>query len=1136
MFTKFNSFKIDVKSKNILFVKDSAPWLINSFVEKFKKVLFITSSNLEISDLSNKLSFLNDNLKILTFPENDGSFSPNLNSTNNTSRLRITTLSNLINESNKNTLVLTTYKALVLKNIPKDELFNNFLLLKKDESEIGEIKSFFNQNSYEKVETVRECGEFSIRGSIIDFFSPNSIYPIRLDFFLNKIETLKYFNPITQLSFKNIDQFEIIPSSEICLNKDTIKNFRTNYRMMSKSYENKNFYNAISNGIKPNNADQYFPLFFNKLDSIFEYTNNFKIIIDSNYKNKIIELSNSLKQDYKNYNPFSENELKKILIESEESINLIEKNDPIKVSNLINIDINKEYLKVSAPIENLNNLKNLQIFEFLKTFIKKKIIDYDFVFTSSNELILEKIKKNLNNFSNFFQNSNDQRTPDDSKINFYLFSLKQSFKSVVNRSKGLIVFSDEDLFGKKIYKKTYNKVDASNYINEISNLKENELVVHVEHGIGQYRGLKNVPLQNIIHECVEIEYYNKDKLLIPVENLELITRYGSKDSLVSLDKLGAYNWQERKASIKKRIKEIAGDLVKIAAERKIKKGKVIIADSELYRMFSENFNYAETSDQLKAINDIENDFSSGVPMDRLICGDVGFGKTEIAMRAAFIAVSAGFQVAFMCPTTLLANQHYNNFIERFKGFDFTIEKITRFEVSSKKKKIFDSLKLNKLKILIGTHSILNDSIEFSNLGLLVVDEEQSFGVEQKEKLKKMKSNIHVLTLTATPIPRTLQSTILGIKELSLIKTPPLDRVAIKTYLTPFNKQIIKNAIFKEIDRGGQVFYVSPKIKDLGIIKNRLSNFFPHLKTEIVHGKLKGNILNNIYEAFFEKKINILISTSIIESGLDISNANTIIINKPNFFGLSQLYQLRGRVGRSNVQAFAYFIIPDNEIMSVNATKRLEVISKLDKLGAGFSLASHDMDIRGTGNLIGSEQSGHVKEIGIELYQKLVKNAVDEILNNKDVIDEDWSPQINLGFPVFIPKDYIKDLQIRLSFYRRISLINSIDKINDILIELEDRYGKIPCELLNLTKIIELKYLCKKVNISKIDLGLKGFTISFKDNRFRNINNLINLVKRNPKKLKIRPDNKLIYFTKKENISKTVNEIKNFLNIIKKIND
>ena len=674
------------------------------------------------------------------------------------------------------------------------------------------------------------------------------------------------------------------------------------------------------------------------------------------------------------------------------------------------------------------------------------------------------------------------------------------------------------------------KVNAEKFFFEISNISEGDLVVHSEHGIGRFKGLKTIELHNQNHECIEVEYAGSDKLFIPIENLELISRYSSKDEeFINLDKLGSQNWQLRKANIKDKIKVIAHELINIAAKRAVKKGKVFFHNEDRFLTFSSKFDYAETSDQLNAVNDIVNDLESGRPMDRLICGDVGFGKTEVAMRAAYIVADNSFKVVMLCPTTLLVNQHYKNFLERFKDTDIEIIKISRIESQTQKKKIIEKLQTRKKLIVIGTHAVLNDDFEYENLGLLIVDEEQSFGVEQKEKIKKLRSEIHVLTLSATPIPRTLQFSILGIKDLSLITTPPINRISIKTFICKDEDNIIKNAIESEVSRNGQIFYVTPKIKFIDQIKSKIKKIFPKLNIGIVHGRLPNHELIETYNQFYNKEIDILVSTSIIESGLDVSNANTIIIEKPNFFGLSQLYQIRGRVGRSNTQSYAYFMIDNFKDLSEKAKKRLDAISKLDSLGAGFQLASHDLDIRGSGNILGSEQSGHIKEVGVELYQKLIKDAISEIKNEK-LSENEWSPQINLGIPFFIPKEYIPEIDIRLNIYRRISKTNNYEELKKILVELRDRFGKLPVELINLSKIIEIKNLSKKANIKKIDLGVKGFVIAFREN-FKNYEKVINVVKNNSKNFKFRKDNKLSFINDWKDKKIAIEAISSFLKLI-----
>lgn len=1129
MLNKLNHLPVDLTGLNYNITSDSVPWFLISLLKKYQKISYICSDNKELYYLSENLRILLPEITIFQLPSFDCPLFSNISPTVENKSIRISALTSVLSSNNKFSILLTTFDSLLLKTTPKTVLKDRFIEIniQKDYS-IDGIKKFIMNNGYCRVDTVRQKCEYAIRGGIIDIFSPSEKHPIRLDTFGSDIESMKVFDPITQLSLKDVKISKIISSSEILLNEESIKKFRVKFRELEikdKAEE----YNLISEGIKINGIEQFLPMFYDSLDDTYSYFNDFKFVCLITFKEKIRQSENNIVSKYKEFeNMISINDY---ITRSDNLIKDIQKNDPILITNLFT----QKFNCLTKPLLDLKNIKNQRDVSKLITYLEKFADSYEIIFAVRNSISKDRIENFFlfESIGNEIQLDKKLINKVKKKINFLEIAIKKSFVFDGSSQFGLVVITDEDLFGNKVFRSTQAKIEQENFIYEVSTLNEGDLIVHHEHGIGKYIGLKNIPLYLNIHECVEIEYYNKDKLFIPVENLDLISRYGDKDNPVSLDKLGSSNWQLRKSVIKDKIKIIAHDLIQIAAERALKKGRIMVPDFDLYENFSSKFEYAETSDQIKAINDVEDDLSSGKPMDRLICGDVGFGKTEISMRAAFIAAMNDYQVIFLCPTTLLANQHYKSFISRFENFNINIKKITRFESRSEKTSIYENIENNSIKIIIGTHALFNHSINFNNLGLLIVDEEQSFGVEQKEKLKKIKSDIHVLTLTATPIPRTLQSSLLGIRDLSIIKTPPIDRLPIKTFLTIFNKTTIRNAILNEIERGGQVFYVSPKIKDLNRIKEKLSKILPKVSCEIVHGRLSGEQLNDIYSSFFENKIKILISTSIIESGLDVSNANTIIIEKPNYFGLSQIYQLRGRVGRSDIQSYAYLVLSDNQILSTEANKRLNVIANLDTLGGGFSLASHDMNIRGTGNLIGSEQSGHVREVGIELYQKLVKDAINETKSQSSV-SNDWSPQINIGFSVYIPKEYIPDLQMRLNIYRRISFINSVSKIKEILLELKDRFGNVPEELINLTKLIEIKNLCRISNINKVDMGSKGFTISFRNNRFNNIQKLLNLVSKNSNLLKIRPDNKLLYLKKWTNIDDKINDIIKFLTILSKM--
>ena len=607
----------------------------------------------------------------------------------------------------------------------------------------------------------------------------------------------------------------------------------------------------------------------------------------------------------------------------------------------------------------------------------------------------------------------------------------------------------------------------------------------------------------------------------------MISRYGFSDKKVQLDKLGLQNWQQKKALLKNKIKEIAQELINTAAQRKLTNSINLKPNFYEYDQFSSAFEFTETSDQVRAIKQIEHDLQSEKPMDRLICGDVGFGKTEIAMRASFLVLSSGFQVVVICPKVLLVNQHFETFVKRFKGFNYNIEKISRFESYSEKKIIKDKLKLGLIDLIIGTHAILSSDVSFKNLGLIIIDEEQSFGVEQKEKLKKLKPNANILTLSATPIPRTLQSSLLNLRDISLIKTPPVNRLNIKTYLMIGEERLLKKIIENELKRKGQIFFVTPRIQDVLELEKRFKKLFKNLNYSVIHSKLNSSTIDKVYNDFFSKKTDLLLSTAMIESGLDISNVNTIIINKPYLFGLSQLYQLRGRVGRSSTQAYAYLLLEKNIPLTDNRMHKLNLISKINKLGAGFSIAANDLDIRGSGNIIGAEQSGHIKEVGIELYYKMLNETISELKNEKKV-DSDWSPSINLGFSFNIPDNYIVNLDIRMQIYRRISGIEEIEELREVIKNLEDRFGKFPNLFENLFKIIEIKILCKKLNIKRVDKSKFGYVMELRNDQTIYIDKLINIAKLNSEKIKLLPKSKVMYKSMSIESDKNLNEFKVFL--------
>jgi transcription-repair coupling factor (superfamily II helicase) len=697
----------------------------------------------------------------------------------------------------------------------------------------------------------------------------------------------------------------------------------------------------------------------------------------------------------------------------------------------------------------------------------------------------------------------------------------------------LAIISEQDLLGVKAVMHPVRKKLSANFIKDASNLTEGELVVHNDHGIGRFVGLETITVFNIDHDCLSLVYLGGDKLYIPVENIEVLTRYGAEEG--TLDKLGGVSWCYRKAKLKERIKLAAEALLKIAAERELKNAPIISYQTNAYDEFCARFEYFETDDQLNAIEDVKKDLSSNKPMDRLICGDVGFGKTEIALRAAFMSVFSADpanknQVAIVVPTTLLARQHYKSFKKRFEGFKVNIRLLSRMVTDKEAKLTKEGLTNGEVDIVIGTHALLAKNISFANLVLLIIDEEQNFGVGQKERIKELKSNLHILTLTATPLPRTLQMSLAGIKELSLIATPPVDRLVVKTSIMDFDPVIIREAILREHYRGGKCFYICAHIAELEKALIKLNKLVPEIKIVMAHGQMPASELDRIMNDFYDSKYDLLLSTTIVESGLDIPDANTIFIDNANRFGLAQLYQLRGRVGRGKIRAYAYLLTNPDKILSKTAIKRLEVMQTLDTLGAGFSVASHDMDIRGFGNLVGEEQSGHIREVGVELYQKMLQEAVENLVSagkHQEIkVEESYLIQINIGLSVLIPKDYVEELALRLSLYQRIANLTTEEEIENIAIEMIDRFGPLPKEVKNLLNVIELKQLCKKLNINKLDSGPKAVVVGFHNNQLINQDKLLPHIMSLPNKYKIRPDQKLV-------INIAIDDAKKRLAMIKK---
>jgi transcription-repair coupling factor (superfamily II helicase) len=674
----------------------------------------------------------------------------------------------------------------------------------------------------------------------------------------------------------------------------------------------------------------------------------------------------------------------------------------------------------------------------------------------------------------------------------------------------LTVISEQDVLGDRLVRSAKKRKRAANFLTETQSLSPGDLIVHVDHGVGRYTGMEVITAAGAAHECLLLDYAEQTKLYMPVENIELLSKYGHDEGL--LDRLGGGAWQAKKSRLKERIREMAEKLIRVAAERALRRAPVMEPPAGMWDAFSARFPYSETDDQLTAIDDIVDDLTSGNPMDRLICGDVGFGKTEVAMRAAFVSAMSGGQVAIVAPTTLLARQHFKSFSERFRGFPVEVRQLSRFVSKKDADATRDGMSRGTVDIVIGTHALLAKGIRFKNLGLLVIDEEQHFGVTHKERLKQMRTDIHVLTLTATPIPRTLQLSLTGVRDLSIIGTPPVDRLAIRTYVSEFDKITIREGLLREHYRGGQSFYVVPRISDLPEIEAFLQEHVPEVSYLVAHGQMAAGELDDRMNAFYDGKYDVLLATTIVESGLDIPTANTMVVHRADMFGLAQLYQIRGRVGRSKTRAYAYLTTKPRAKLTATAEKRLRVLGSLDTLGAGFTLASQDLDIRGAGNLLGEEQSGQMRDVGFELYQSMLEEAIAKIksgqLEGLSEADDQWAPQINLGVPVLIPENYVTDLDVRLGLYRRLSGLSTKVELEGFAAELIDRFGTLPREVNTLMLVVRIKSMCKKAGIAKLDGGPKGATIQFHNDKFASPMGLVDFIQNENGTAKVK-DNKIV---------------------------
>ncbi len=1033
-----------------------------------KPILLITYNEIQAKNLIKDLSYFIEDVSYLSKRE-----IALYNVDAESSEIEFERINIINNMSNKKSLIyVTTIEAIMQKIIAKKSLYENIIEIKNEDTiDIAEIKQKLISLGYIRKDLTESRGEFSVRGNIIDI-GIDKKEGYRIELWGDEVDSIRKFRLDSQRSIEMQEKIKILPSTEKVLACSVDKVCRK----IEEKYSQNGIIDEdilkdieeIKNGNYRTKIDKYFNEFYEEQECILDYAKNFKIFFDE--PEKIEQRIDSIKNDTKN--------LIKELIEKERAVpealkNLCEfelKADQKNVINLREADTRENNFKLREITILENDLKNVEEEANKAIKNKKKVI-----ILAGNKESRDKIAKLVQN--SIKVDDIDNIILKESQIIISTGVLSTGYE---NKETGLIVLSSNEIFSKsksKIRAKASTTFKSGEKI-VFADLKVNDLVVHRNHGIGIFIGVKTITVDNLTKDYMAIKYRNDDILYVPTNNLDNVRKYIGEASNLKLNKLGGKEWQETKAKVKKNLRTVAKELIELYAKRENSKGYAFSKDTPWQIQFEDSFPYTETDDQLRCIAEVKKDMEQEKPMDRLLCGDVGYGKTEVAIRGAFKAVMDGKQVAYLAPTTVLANQQYQEFKERMKDFPITIELLNRFRTKKEQTETVNKLKQGKVDIVVGTHRILSKDVEFSNLGLLIIDEEHRFGVKDKEKIKQYKASVDVLTMTATPIPRTLQMSIVGIRDMSVIYDPPQDRKPIQTYVLEYDTELIKEAIIKEIERGGQIFYIFNNVQNIASKALRIQELVPEAKVSYAHGKMGGEEIEDIMQEFVEGKTNVLVCTTILESGIDIPNANTIIVENSDRFGLAQLYQIRGRVGRSNKQAFAYITYRKDKIIGEDAMQRLKAIKEFTEFGSGFKIATRDLQIRGAGSIFGEVQSGHIEQIGYDMYNKLLEEVIKE--TKGEIIKEEEEITIDINISSFIPESYIEDASQKIEIYQDIADCRNEEDIQNIIDEIIDRYGNMPAEVENLIKIARIKNLCKEKNVIKIQERPNGIAFTFSE--------------------------------------------------------
>ncbi len=1086
-------------------------------------VVHVARDDKRMRAMAEALAFFAPDIPVIEFPGWDclpyDRVSPNAD----ISAQRMATLAGLVHGMPDRFILLTTLTA-ATQRVPARDVLRDaaFTARVGDRVDEAALRGFLVRMGFVQSPTVTEPGDYAIRGGIIDIFPPGEGGPVRLDFFGDTLDGARRFDPVTQRTTDTLKTVELAPVSEVILDDAAITRFRQNYRLeFGAAGTDDPLYEAVSAGRKHAGVEHWLPFFHEKLEGLFDYLPGATILLDDQTEASRIARWEAIADQY---------DARREAMTAKGRVDTVYKPAPPEALYLNDagwtsalgdrrvlqlavlpqptgstvLDAGARVGREFAPER---QAESVSLFGALADHIRARRDAGPVLLASYSDGARERLQGLLED-SGVSDAKPVEHFRDLGNTGVYLavWPLEHGFET----ADGLTVISEQDVLGDRLIRQPKKRRRADDFLTETRSLTPGDLIVHVDHGVGRYMGLEVVEALGAPHECIHLEYAGGDRLFLPVENIELLSRYGHEEGL--LDRLGGGAWQAKKAKLKERIRQIADKLIRVAAERHLRKAPVLEPVPGAWDSFAARFPYQETDDQLKAITDTLEDLAAGRPMDRLVCGDVGFGKTEVAMRAAFVAALAGVQVAVIAPTTLLARQHAASIKERFRGFPVQIRQLSRFVSAKEAEATRDGLARGTIDIVIGTHAVLAKGVRFANLGLLIVDEEQHFGVGHKERLKELRSDIHVLTLTATPIPRTLQLSLTGVRDLSIIGTPPIDRLAIRTYVSEFDTVTLREALLREHYRGGQTFFVVPRIADLPEIEDWLKTEVPEVSFVVAHGQMPAGELDSKMNAFYDGKFDVLLATTIVESGLDIPTANTMVVHRADMFGLAQLYQIRGRVGRSKTRAYAYLTTKPRLKLTPQAEKRLRVLGSLDSLGAGFALASQDLDIRGAGNLLGEEQSGHIREVGYELYQSMLEEAIAKIkageMEGLSEADDQWAPQINLGVPVLIPEAYVPDLDVRLGLYRRLSSLTTKVELEGFAAELIDRFGPLPREVNTLLLVVRIKAECKKAGIARLDTGPKGATIQFHNDKFANPEGLVTFIQDQRGLAKVK-DNKIV---------------------------